>query len=561
MCPLRIVLGAQGSGRRAPDGSRSNTSRPAAAICPLPSAATSAAWSISSPRAVLTSDRVAREQRELARADQPASAVDERRVQRQHVDSGEHRVEVGELDLVFALQNSRSGFGSIASTRQSNPRSRRVTARPIAPSPTTPDGRAGEVAGRAEAAPLAGANDRVELRQPPDAREHQRQRHVGDRLGVDRGRGDDRDAGVGCRGDVDRVRARPPAEDRLQIGQRLEHRARCMARCRRPPPRRRRGRAGSHRPRAPGTGRSARRLRSRGSARAPGRARSAAPSARTTVWTAGIRVSPSAIHHMSTAARPRPRISSGGSPCSTQNRSSPRLTSRARVSSPIAVVTAGRCAPTRLAKRSWDSGSGTEIPSGRTLPPLRHLPQRQEQPVVDPRMMRDRERDGQPVRSPCAPREQLEPEHRPRVHPAHQRVVEHRHPGRLEHDPLHLGAHVRPRRVPAPRSQHVRVSDQLDATAAEDVDLATEQPVDHQEPLVVDVGLERLDGDPLAGRQVANPRHRLATRALSLGRVEQLAEVRVRVDDADHFGAGAGGHRLTSSPGPRSTSGRRPTRG
>ena len=38
----------------------------------------------------------------------------------------------------YSLQNSRSGFGSVASTRQSNPRSRRVTARPIAPSPTIP---------------------------------------------------------------------------------------------------------------------------------------------------------------------------------------------------------------------------------------------------------------------------------------------------------------------------------------------------------------------------------------------------------------------------------------
>ena len=53
-CPVRIVCGADRIGSSGAGGSRSNTSSPAAAIWPSLSAATSAAWSISSPRAVLT---------------------------------------------------------------------------------------------------------------------------------------------------------------------------------------------------------------------------------------------------------------------------------------------------------------------------------------------------------------------------------------------------------------------------------------------------------------------------------------------------------------------------
>ena len=62
------------------------------------------------------------------------------------------------------------------------------------------------------------------------------------------------------------------------------------------------------------------------------------------------------------------RSSSGGAPCSTHSPPSRRLIDPARASSPIAVVTDGRWAPTRSASRWWLSGSGTTTPSVWTRP-------------------------------------------------------------------------------------------------------------------------------------------------------------------------------------------------
>ena len=115
-------------------------------------------------------------------------------------------------------------------------------------------------------------------------------------------------------------------------------------------------------------------------------------------------------------------------------------------------------------------------------------------------MMRDRERDRESVRAARTPAEQLESELRPRVHLRHELVIEHGHPRGLEYDPTDFGRHVDSRRIPPPGAEHVGISDQLDGASAEYLDFAAEQPVNDEEALVVDVGLERLGGLPLTGR-------------------------------------------------------------
>ena len=101
--------------------------------------------------------------------------------------------------------------------------------------------------------------------------------------------------------------------------------------------------------------------------------------------------------------------SSGGEPCSTQSPLSRRLTAPRRVSPPIAVVTDWRWAPTRSARRWWLSGSGTTMPSPVDAPPaLGEVPERQQQPVVDTLVVRDRQRHGEAVRPAGAAIEQLE---------------------------------------------------------------------------------------------------------------------------------------------------------
>ena len=56
--------------------------------------------------------------------------------------------------------------------------------------------------------------------------------------------------------------------------------------------------------------------------------------------------------------------------------------------------------------------------------------------------MCDRESDGQMVRPPRAPGEQLNAELRPGIHAHDQTVVQDGQSRRLEHEPPHFGLHV-----------------------------------------------------------------------------------------------------------------------
>src|SRR5579875_2006580 len=76
--------------------------------------------------------------------------------------------------------------------------------------------------------------------------------------------------------------------------------------------------------------------------------------------------------------------------------------------------------------------------------------------------------------------EELKSELRPRVHPHHQVMIEHRQAGGLEHDPADLRLHVGALLVPAPGADHVAGADQLDTPASQHLDLATDQAIDDE---------------------------------------------------------------------------------
>ena len=217
--------------------------------------------------------------------------------------------------------------------------------------------------------------------------------------------------------------------------------------------------------------------------------------------------------------------------------SSSRLTAPDRVSSPIAVVTDGRWAPTRSASRWWESGSGTAMPSGsHASPALGQVPEGQLQAVINALVVGDGKRDSEGVGPAGAAGEQLQPELGPWVHPRHEPVVQHRQTRWLEHVPPHLGLDMGAIGIPVPRPQHVADPEQLDARASEHIDLSGEQAVDDQEAAVVLVRLGRAQRVPLPGREPALAGERLAPGTLALGFVEQLGQVRVGVDDADEIG-------------------------
>jgi hypothetical protein len=166
-------------------------------------------------------------------------------------------------------------------------------------------------------------------------------------------------------------------------------------------------------------------------------------------------------------------------------------------------------------------------------PALREVPEREEEAVVDALVVHDGERDREVVRAAGPTVEELHAQLGPGHDPLDEAVVEHRQAGRLEHHPADLRADVRAFVVPAPRPHDVAVAEQLAAAAAEDLDGPGEEALDDQEPAMVAVGLDRRGGVPLAGGEPLHAREGVAARPLEIGRGEELAEVRIGLDDAD----------------------------
>jgi hypothetical protein len=170
-----------------------------------------------------------------------------------------------------------------------------------------------------------------------------------------------------------------------------------------------------------------------------------------------------------------------------------------------------------------------------TPPALSQVPEGQQQPIIDARVMGDRQGNRQRVRAPGGTAEQLHTELRPRRYACHQTVVEHGQTRRLEHHPAHLGLDVGAVSVPTPGAHDIARTQQLDAPAPEHIDLPREQPVDDQEAAMMRVRLDRARGVPIARGETAYAGQRLAVRALALRFVEQRGEVGVGIDNADQI--------------------------
>jgi anti-anti-sigma factor len=172
----------------------------------------------------------------------------------------------------------------------------------------------------------------------------------------------------------------------------------------------------------------------------------------------------------------------------------------------------------------------------------------------------DRQRHGEVVGAARAAVEQLHAELRPGDDARDQRVIEHRELRRLEDAPADLGLDVRALLVPRPRAHHVARPDQLDGPASEHIDLAAHQALDDHESAVVDLGLERARDVPFARVEPLHARQRLVARTLELIVAEQLRELRVGVDDADHAWGHVRGHTHEVCARTRSLETRRPRR-
>ena len=170
-----------------------------------------------------------------------------------------------------------------------------------------------------------------------------------------------------------------------------------------------------------------------------------------------------------------------------------------------------------------------------TSPALSQVPEGQQQPIIDARVMGDRQGNRQRVRTPGGAAEQLHAELRPRRYACHQTVVEHGQTRRLEHHPAHLGLDVGAVSVPTPGAHDIASTQQLDAPAPEYIDLPREQPVDDQEAVMMRVGLDRARDVPIARGETAYAGQRLAARALALRFVQQLGEAGVCINNADQI--------------------------
>ena len=123
-----------------------------------------------------------------------------------------------------------------------------------------------------------------------------------------------------------------------------------------------------------------------------------------------------------------------------------------------------------------------------STPAFGQMPQRQQQPVIDPLMMRDGKGDSERVGAPRPPVEEFKTELRPRVHPHHKTMVKHRQASRLENDPANLRMNMGTLVIPAPRANHVAGPDQFHASPSQHLDLSTEQSIDNQEAPMMTVG-------------------------------------------------------------------------
>ena len=167
-------------------------------------------------------------------------------------------------------------------------------------------------------------------------------------------------------------------------------------------------------------------------------------------------------------------------------------------------------------------------------PTFSEVPQREHQPVVNAGMMGDRKRNGKSMRPPGSTVEELDAELRPWGYVSHELLVQHSQASRFEHGPPDLGMDVRALVVPVPRPHHVAVTEQLDALAAEHLDVTRYQAVDTRKPRWW------RSGSIEAPRPTALATARIRGLAPHGGRVpsgspQEVREVGVSVNDRDRL--------------------------
>ena len=127
---------------------------------------------------------------------------------------------------------------------------------------------------------------------------------------------------------------------------------------------------------------------------------------------------------------------SGGEPRSSHEPSTRRVSSPRSASSPSAVETVGRRAPTSWPRMRWVSASGTITPSPETRPQRSARCQKQRlQPAVDARELRDRLGGGEAQRALAEAVEQRGGDLGPARQLGGEAAVEHGERGRGEHGP------------------------------------------------------------------------------------------------------------------------------
>jgi hypothetical protein len=174
-----------------------------------------------------------------------------------------------------------------------------------------------------------------------------------------------------------------------------------------------------------------------------------------------------------------------------------------------------------------------------SAPPFGQVPQRQQQPVIDPLMMSDGQGDGERVSAPRPAVEKFQPELRPGGHAHHQAVIEHSQPRGLQDDPANLGLNVRSLVVPAPRANHVARADQFHAPPPEHLDFTADQSIDDQEAAMMTVGLLGAGDIPITGRQASEGRLGLTPGPLIVAGGQEIPHLRVGIDNADGSYGGA----------------------
>jgi hypothetical protein len=145
---------------------------------------------------------------------------------------------------------------------------------------------------------------------------------------------------------------------------------------------------------------------------------------------------------------------------------------------------------------------------------IRELPEQQQQPVLEPVVLGDREHGGQAARAQQTALREPGRHLGERRHAGQPRQIEHRETEVREHPPRGLERQGDLLAVVPPRLQEVARAEQLGAVAVLDAHAADEDPFEHEQPGAVTAAIGVLARGPGAARA---PQDNGAARLLGVG--------------------------------------------